>query len=145
MPNNMSYSFTITSAADFNADLALVDVGGTDAGTGNTYTFTLSQGFTLDRQLDAINLQGGVAGGSVLNIASTAGSNYTINGNNQFNGLFVYAGTVNVANLNFANTAAQRRRGRRGFRRGERRRRGGSRRRAVRGGHRQHKRLRRGA
>jgi hypothetical protein len=44
MPNNTTYTFNIASASDFNTDITLVDVGGTDAGTGNTYDFNITGG-----------------------------------------------------------------------------------------------------
>ena len=44
------------------------DVGGADAGTGNSYTFNFTQSVTLNQQLYAVNLQGGVAGSSTLKI-----------------------------------------------------------------------------
>ena len=99
-----TYNYTIGSAADFNAALQRAAVGGADAGAGNNYNFNLTGGFTLDRQLFAINLQGGTAGGSVANIN---GGGATIDGNNAFNGLFVYSGNVNVNDLTIANAVAQ--------------------------------------
>jgi hypothetical protein len=101
MPNNTTFVFNISSAADFNTDMALIDVGGTDAGTGNTYDFNIVTGFTLDRQFDAVNLQGGTSGNDVLNItgATAPGGTVTLNGANTYNGFFVYAGNVNISNV----------------------------------------------
>ena len=103
MPNNTNYSFTVASTSDLNTALALIDIGGTDAGTGNTYTFNFTQSVTLTQQLYAVNLQSGVAGGDTLVIN---GNNATLSGNNQFNGLFVYAGTVNINDLTISNAVA---------------------------------------
>ena len=98
-----AYSYQIGSAAAFNAVLTRIDVGGDDAGTGNTYTFTLTGDIVLDRQLYAVNLQGGTAGGDVLTID---GGGHTLDGANAYNGLFVYDGTVDIRDLTLANTVA---------------------------------------
>ena len=101
MPNNTTFTFNIASASDFNTDITLADVGGADAGTGNTYDFNITGGFTLDRQLYAINLQGGTGGKDVLNIsgATAPGGRATLDGNNLYNGFFDYAGNVTISNL----------------------------------------------
>ena len=102
MPTNTVFTpFTITSTSDLNTDLALIDVGGADAGTGNSYTFTFTQSVTLSQQLYAVNLTDKT---STLTIN---GGNATLSGNNQFNGLFIYSGTVNVSNLTISNAVAQ--------------------------------------
>ena len=101
MPNNTTFTFNISSAANFNTDIALIDVGGADAGTGNTYDFNITAGFTLNQQLDAINLQGGTSGKDVLNItgATAPGGTATLDGANTYNGFFVYAGNVDISDL----------------------------------------------
>ena len=97
------YTLTAGSAADLNAELTLIDVGGADAGAGNSYTVTLTQGFTLDRQLYAINLQGGTGGGDTLTID---GGGATLDGANTYNGFFVYSGAVAINDLTIANAVA---------------------------------------
>jgi hypothetical protein len=51
MPNNTSYSFDVASTSDLNTELALIDLGGADAGTANTYTFNFTQSVTLTQSV----------------------------------------------------------------------------------------------
>ena len=96
-----NFSFNVGSTGDLQTDLALIDVGGADAGAGNGYTFNFTQSVTLTQQLYAVNLTDRT---STLTIN---GNNATLSGNNQFNGLFVYNGTVAISSLTVADAVAK--------------------------------------
>jgi hypothetical protein len=104
-------SFTITngegSAATTNTDttslngaIRSIDVGGSNAATNTNYTITLTASITLSAaDLLAINLPSG----SSLTIV---GGNFSINGNGNQRGLFVYSGNVTVQDLTITNAQA---------------------------------------
>jgi hypothetical protein len=71
-----------------------------DNATSGTYTITLADSITLSGQLDAINLHAGVT----LDIE---GAGNTLDGNNQYQGLFVYSGAVTIENLTIENAQAR--------------------------------------
>ncbi len=88
-----------------NNVIAAIDVGGANAGPGNTYTITLSANFTLSKDLLALNL----AGGSTLTVV---GAGHTIDGGHTsgatgFRGWLVYAGNVTFQDLTVKNARAQ--------------------------------------
>jgi hypothetical protein len=87
-------TFNIDSVTELDTDIALIDATGADATTNTAYTFniTATAALTLTSQLDAINLDAG----SSLTIN---GNGATLDGAGQYNGLFVYAGTVTVDDL----------------------------------------------
>src|SRR5690242_5160030 len=94
-------STTSTSLTDLNGAIASIDVGGTNAATGTSYTIILSQNITLSAgDLLALNLPTN----SSVTIESSAGNTFTINGNNAQRGFFVYSGSVTIENLNIDNT-----------------------------------------
>ena len=52
-------NFSAGSASDLAADLGLIDTGGADSGTGQSYTITLTANIALNAGLPVINLQSG--------------------------------------------------------------------------------------
>jgi hypothetical protein len=82
----------ITTEDQLNAALATAD-----AASGGDFQINLGANITLNKALQAINLQSGVR----LDIE---GNTYAINGSNQFGGLFVYSGVVAINNLTVENT-----------------------------------------
>ena len=96
----ISDDFTVTSEAQLNADLALINNGGSDAATGATYVITITQSFTLTAAITAVNLDSG----SSLTIN---GNGNTISGNSQFEGFFAAAGTLSLGDLTLANMLAK--------------------------------------
>ena len=93
-------NFSVNSEALLNADLASIDNGGTNAAAGAVYTITLTSGFTLSSNMQAVNL----LPGSSLTIN---GGGNTINGNGQFRGFFAYAGALTINSLTLSNAVAQ--------------------------------------
>jgi|GEM_PF-2575332 len=91
--------FHVATAADLNAAIAAIDVGGTYARPGLAYTITLDAGVTLGADPYAVNLP---AGGSL----TLDGGGNTLDGGGLHRGLFVYAGQVTIENLTIADTSA---------------------------------------
>jgi hypothetical protein len=95
----MPTSFSVANEAQLNAAIQQIDVGGASAATNTAYSITLTAGFMLTGNLDAINL----ASGSSLTVQ---GSNATINGGGVQRGFFVYSGTVAIDNLAITDAVA---------------------------------------
>jgi hypothetical protein len=94
-----NFSFNVGNESDLNTAISAIDVGGVDAGTGNTYTITLTASITLDSALEAINLESGAS-------LTIDGGGYALDGAGTYRGLFVYAGTVTAENLTIQNAHA---------------------------------------
>ena len=92
-------NYTISTSADLAAAIAAIDQTGAQAAANTAYTFTFANSVTLDRQLDAINLDAG----SSLTIV---GNGYVLDGAGKYNGLFVYGGAVTVENLTISDAVA---------------------------------------
>ena len=93
-------SFTVNNQTDLNAAIASINGDGV---ANRTYTITVASGFTLTANLTAINPTG-----TNVHIDINGGSTATtIDGNNQFRGFFVDAGTVTIENLTVARTLAR--------------------------------------
>jgi hypothetical protein len=91
-------AFTVASEADLDAALATIDLGGASAEPSGAYKISLTQGFTLSGDLDAIDLAAGASltidgGGSVLDSGG-------------HRGLFAYAGKVTIENLTIRDAQA---------------------------------------
>jgi len=91
--------FYAATEADLDAILTGIDAGGINVAPKTAYTITLTAGFTLSADPDAINL----GSGDSLTID---GAGQVINGGGHYRGFFVYAGTVRLQNLTLLNTAA---------------------------------------
>ncbi len=89
----------ISTVADLDA--AIVAAAGVAANSG-ALAIDIASGadFKLTQALEAINLQAG----NTLDIEANGA---TIDGQNTYNGLFVYAGTVTIENLTIANALAK--------------------------------------
>jgi large repetitive protein len=86
-------TWTITSASDLAKAIAAIDVASAQAGTH--YTFNITGDLTLTDQLPAFNLPQGVS-------LTIAGNHHTLDANGN-PGLFVYAGSVEIDDLNINN------------------------------------------
>ena len=98
----MAPSYTVTNEADWNAAMAAIDVGGTDAASA-TFTITLAApSGTLDLTQDpaAINL-------GPQRAVSIVGNGQTIDGGGVARGLFVMNGNLYVRDLTIAHTVAR--------------------------------------
>jgi hypothetical protein len=92
-------SGTVTTAAALSAAILQVDTLSQQS-PGGSYTIVVDGSIGLSSQLTAINLGAGTS----LTIEGINGG--TIDGGGQYNGLFVYAGTVTVADLAIQNARA---------------------------------------
>src|SRR5207237_305772 len=95
--------FTVHTAAELNAALAAVSLGGNAYGSHFNYTIHFSADISLASlasNLAAINL----ADGSSLTVD---GAGFTIDGASTHRGFFDYAGSVRIQNLTIANMLAQ--------------------------------------
>jgi autotransporter-associated beta strand protein len=88
-----AFAIDVSTEAQLNAAIE------TARTTANT-EIVLKNTITLSADLSALQGTGTV-------IRSDTGQNYTIDGNNQFRGLFVYSGDSTIQNLTIANTVAQ--------------------------------------
>src|SRR5580693_8794867 len=95
----MTASFSVANEAELNNAIQQIDASGPSAATNTAYTITLTAGFTLTSDLDAINLDSG----SSLTIQ---GGNETINGGGDQRGFLVYSGTVAIDNLTITDAVA---------------------------------------
>src|SRR5215469_3990345 len=94
-------STTSTDLTSLNGVIRSIDVGGSNAASGANYTITLSGNINLtDGALLALNLPMG----SSLTIN---GGDFTLDGNDQQRGLFVYAGTVDINDLTISHMVAK--------------------------------------
>ena len=91
-------TFTITTAADLAAAIALIDLGGTYSQVNTHYTFNITGDLTLGSQLPAFNL----AAGDTLTIHGN-GATLDAHGNP---GLFVYSGAVEIDHLSIINATS---------------------------------------
>ncbi|MEO6840888.1 MAG: Hint domain-containing protein [Bradyrhizobium sp.] len=91
--------FSVGSAADLNNAIKGIDLVGSVL-PNTAFTITLTSGFTLSGDLDAINL----TNGDTLTIN---GANKVIDGAHIYRGLFAYSGAVTVDNLTIQNTTAK--------------------------------------
>ena len=94
----MGTGTTVTSIAELNAAIVTADSLAVNSGA-----FTIDLGTVIalgTTQLEAFNLQSGV-------IVDLIGNGYTIDGGGSENGLFVYAGSVDIVGLTIANAKAQ--------------------------------------
>ncbi len=90
--------FDVSSESSWNAALSSIDVGGTLAAPNASYTIDLTAGFTETADPLAVNLDPGSS-------LTVAGAGNTIEGAG-YRGLFVYAGTLTLANLTLDGMAA---------------------------------------
>lgn len=95
-------TYTITSQASLVSAIESVDISGaaSQPKTSFVFQFAPSAAIGLNSDLPAINLQ---AGDSLF----IEGNGATLRGDGNERGLFVYAGTVEIANLTITNTVAQ--------------------------------------
>ncbi|MET4799716.1 VCBS repeat-containing protein [Bradyrhizobium sp. LB11.1] len=99
-PSNV---YTVHNAAELNATLLAISVGGGAAAANTNYSIEFAGNISiaaLGANLTAINL----ASGSHLFIN---GAGYSLDGGNAYRGLFVFGGNVSINNLNIAHTLAQ--------------------------------------
>ncbi|MBR1177225.1 VCBS domain-containing protein [Bradyrhizobium sp. KB893862 SZCCT0404] len=99
-PSNV---YTVHNAAELNATLLAISVGGGAAAANTNYSIEFAGNISiasLGANLTAINL----ASGSHLVIN---GAGYSLDGANAYRGLFVFGGNVSINNLNIAHTLAQ--------------------------------------
>lgn len=96
---SLQTSYVVGSAAQLNAALSQIDLGGSDSRTDTAYTITLANGFALDRDLFAINL-------ADLDTLTIQGNGATLDGGGAHRGLFDYAGAVVVNALTIAHASA---------------------------------------
>lgn len=92
--------FQVASEADLNAALAAIDLGGRFSAPHTAYTITLTPGFTLTGDIDAVNLNS--TDSLVIN-----GGGATIDGAGTYRGFFAYAGSLTLNNLTVRNTVAR--------------------------------------
>ncbi len=91
---------TSTSLTDLNGVINSIDVGGSNAAASATYTITLANNITLtDGDLLALNLPTDAS-------VTIQGGNFTLNGDGDQRGLFVYSGTVIVDSLTITDMQA---------------------------------------
>ncbi|MCP3390548.1 VCBS domain-containing protein [Bradyrhizobium sp. CCGB12] len=99
-PSNV---YTVHNAAELNATLLAISVGGGAAAANTNYSIEFAGNISiasLGANLTAINL----ASGSHLVIN---GAGYSLDGGNAYRGLFVFGGNVSINNLNIAHTLAK--------------------------------------
>ncbi len=92
-------SYVVANAAQFNAALNQIDFGGSDSQANTSYTISLANGFTLDRDLFAINLDVG-------DTLTVQGNGATLDGGGAHRGLFDYGGALVVNALTIAHATA---------------------------------------
>ena len=102
-----TFTFTVTDEADLNTDIRMIDAGGADAASGQSYVINIAGTIDLTTDILAINLDAK----STLTIQGMNGSGdaqvQMLDGHGTQRGLFVYAGTVDIKNLAINNTLAQ--------------------------------------
>ena len=88
------------SLSQLNGVIRSIDVGGTNAQVSATYTITLANNITLsDGDLLALDLPSNAS-------VTIVGGNFSLDGNSNQRGLFVYSGKVTVDNLTLTNMKA---------------------------------------
>jgi autotransporter-associated beta strand protein/VCBS repeat-containing protein len=92
--------FEITSAQDFNDVLAAINSGGPEALANVRYTLNFANSFTLDRNLDTINL---------LSSASITvnGGGFTIDGADVFGSFEITSGSLTINDITINDTVAR--------------------------------------
>ncbi|MEP9380214.1 Ig-like domain-containing protein [Aquabacter sp. CN5-332] len=93
-------TYEIASALDFNNALVSINAGGADAIANVHYTFNFANGFTLDSNLDTINL---------LSSASLTinGGGFTIDGASAFGSFEITSGALEINDIAIHNTVAR--------------------------------------
>ncbi len=92
-------NFSAGSASDLASDIGLIDAGGADSGTGQSYSITLTANIALNAGLPVISLPSG----SSLTIL---GQGYSIDGGTAYSGLFLKAGSLLLQDVTIENMLA---------------------------------------